>query len=181
MQCCQKVRIMMSKVKVEQASQEEYPAIKRLRLEALQDDPSNFGMSFEEESLLSDDQFKKRFFDEKRLTLVARKDDEIVGMCNIVFRPEIKLRHIAEVYAIYVHPKHRSQGIGNAIMKECIRVIRERPHIIKARLGVIGDNTHARSLYEKFGFRVVGTLKKELYVHRHFFDEVEMELFFDEE
>lgn len=56
------------------------------------------------------------------------------------------------IYDIMVLPTHRGKGVGEALLRHAVRVIRERG-FIETGLMVNSKNRVARSLYEKLGFQ----------------------------
>lgn len=66
------------------------------------------------------------------------------------------------VYALYVHPEYRRQGIARALMLSVEQYIQERPDTVqRAVLSVESKNNEAISLYRSLGYQ---TLKENLTV-----------------
>ena len=91
-------------------------------------------------------------------------------------RPAPRLRHVAEVYAVYVKPSHRGKGIGKALMRRLLDNLKALPQIEKVKLGVTDGNEAAVALYLHLGFEIVGQAKRELQVDGRYFDLYHMEL-----
>ena len=85
------------------------------------------------------------------LFLVCEKDGEVAGyvVCYVVY-DEAAIANVA------VSPKYRRQGIAEAIISELQRRVRQRD-CLTVTLEVRVSNTPAISLYEKLGFKTVGT------------------------
>ncbi len=66
-----------------------------------------------------------------------------------------QVRDCADLEDLYVHPGHRSQGIGIRLMLEAEAIVRHRG-ISKLGLAVDVRNTQAYSLYERLGYRDAG-------------------------
>ena len=141
---------------------------KQLRLVALQNSPESFASSYEDEVLFSDDVWKNRvaaaFERDHAIAFYAETDGVLVGMAGAGWSPKTKLRHVAEVYAVYVKPTHRGKGIGSALMRRLLDELRALPQIEKAKLGVTDGNEAATSLYQRLGFEIVGRAERELQV-----------------
>jgi ribosomal-protein-alanine N-acetyltransferase len=81
---------------------------------------------------------------------VMHEDGRVLGyLCLWEIADELHITNIA------VHPTCRRQGIGRALLRGVLDDARQR----KLRLVVLEvrpSNTEARTLYETFGFRVIG-------------------------
>jgi len=62
-----------------------------------------------------------------------------------------------EIITIGVHPEHRGHGIASALLALMERDL-QKP--VKIFLEVAEDNTAARALYEKHGYKQIGTRPK---------------------
>ncbi len=60
-------------------------------------------------------------------------------------------------------------------MTAALDSIKASQGILKIRLSVIAPQVQAFNLYSHFGFRPIGTAKKELYVNGFYYDEILME------
>ena len=145
-----------------------------LRLEALKNDPIAFGSSYEEEIKISREKWKKKI----KNVLFALSDDEPIGMIVYIFDNKLKTRHIANIFGVYVKKEHRGKGIGKKLVENAISLIRKNKNIIKINICVNPKQKSAVKLYEKYGFKSIGTLKNDLYVNGKFCDELIMEKIF---
>ena len=90
------------------------------------------------------------------LNLVASVGDEIIGWAALGPYREGELRTgDAELYAIYLDPKHVGTGAGRALMQEALRQCAARGHD-RVYLWVVRGNARARRFYEHAGFRADG-------------------------
>src|SRR5262249_60233983 len=89
--------------------------------------------------------------------LVMREDARVVGyLCLWEIGDELHITNVA------VHPEHRRRGVGRALVSGVLDDARTR----KLKLVVLEvrpSNHEARSLYESFGFRVVGRRRGDYY------------------
>ncbi len=85
--------------------------VKQLRLEALLDTPTAFASSYEEEAALPEevwiDRLTTAFERDGNITFFAEVDGALVGMAGANWPARAKLRHVAEVYGVYVAPEMR--------------------------------------------------------------------------
>jgi [ribosomal protein S18]-alanine N-acetyltransferase len=83
--------------------------------------------------------------------LVMLAERALVGyLCLWEIGPELHVTNVA------VHPAWRRRGVARALLAS--ELDRAREHgVTAALLEVRPDNVEARTLYERFGFRVIGT------------------------
>jgi len=90
-------------------------------------------------------------FSGENLILVARVEDKLVGLCwCVLFNPGTGLE--AEVAEVYVDPDFRSQGIGGQLLRQAVRLFRQR-NVTFAAVWTRESNPQAVRLYEEAGFR----------------------------
>lgn len=97
------------------------------------------------------------FYNEIRKTIavsrVAKIDGKVVGyLCANVIIDEGHILNLA------IHPQYRRLAIASSLIKEMIDIMRDsncRSVFLEVRI----SNEQARIMYEKFGFRLLGTRK----------------------
>jgi GNAT superfamily N-acetyltransferase len=96
---------------------------------------------------------------ERRSTLVADADGEIVGFVSIgPARGDGTRPDAGELDAIYLLPDCWGLGIGRALMSEALGELR-RIGFTTAVLWVLADNPRARRFYERGGWRLNGATR----------------------
>jgi L-amino acid N-acyltransferase YncA len=81
---------------------------------------------------------------------------ELVGWaCHGPYREGEVLTPDAELYAIYVHPRHVGQGAGRALLARSVAGCSAAGHG-RVLLWVLKGNDRARRFYERAGFRADG-------------------------
>src|SRR3989344_8640659 len=155
-------------IKVKNLSSARWKDYRNLRLEALRKDPIAFGSSYEEEINLPESEWRKRI----KNTLFAMDGNKAVGMVVHVLGKKQKTKHIANIFGVYVNKKYRGLGIGKKLIEGALFQIRKDRNIIKIDLTVNPKQKEAVKLYKKYGFNIVGVLKKDLFVDKKFYDEV---------
>lgn len=68
----------------------------------------------------------------------------------------LKTGEFLTIHALAVNPLCRHQGVGCFLVRECMKIARQGGYQA-LRLDVVPGNIPARGLYEKMGFRFVGT------------------------
>ena len=96
------------------------------------------------------------FHSNRRLYLVAVKDNEIVGTANFSSFEKPRLAHRAEI-SLSVKQSMWGNHIGTRFMEEIIDFAKNTAKIEIISLEVRSDNERAIALYKKFGFETVGT------------------------
>ena len=158
-----------------------WPEAKRLRLEALRGDPTAFASSYADEEAFGADvwiaRLRSAFKREGNLTVYAQVAGELIGMAGAGWSSKAKLRHVAEVYSVYISPAQRGQGIASQLMRRLLAELSTLPQLEKVCLTVNSAGQPAISLYQRFGFENVGMARRQLYVAGQYYDLLYMERF----
>lgn len=172
---------MMKTVSIITLEPTRWQEAKNLWLEALQQDPTAFGSSYEEEILFDDDVWKTRldtaYRQDGNMTLYAEIEGQLIGLMGAEWSQRINYRHVATIYSVYVTDSMRGHGIGSLLLQTLLDKLATIPQIEKAGLTVTVDQTSAVALYEKFGFQRIGIAEKELKISGHYYDIYHMEKF----
>lgn len=151
--------------------------LSRLRLEALQTEPTAFSRDYEADSRSSPAQWKAWFQErcdgENGLIFVAHARDRLAGMAGVARERTPKLRHSGFIWGVYVRPNYRRQNIGGRLSEACLQWAQEQGMAI-VRLEVNSVNVAAIRLYAACGFRVCGLSPRALHVDGMEYDELMM-------
>jgi len=142
-----------------------------LRLEALGKGPIAFGSSYDEEKNMSEEEWRKRMEN----ALFALSKDRVIGMIVHTYDSKIKRKHIGNIFGVYVMREHRGQGVGKKLIEAVLTEIQKSKDVVKVRLNINPEQKQAVKLYQRYGFKIVGQLKRELHVEGRFYDEFVME------
>ncbi len=111
-------------------------------------------------------------------TLGARHNGKLVGIAS--FKRDgasrRKLRHKGILFRIYVDREYRQMGIARKLIQQVIDRARQIPDLEQLTLTVIPTNKHAKTLYEKFGFRTFASEEKAIKWEGKYFNEDQMKL-----
>lgn len=160
-------------VDVRWISPDQWKIYRELRLDAIRSEPSAFGTSYEEEKDYPEEIWRGRVAN----TLFAFVEGKAVGLIGHVRQSRIKQRHIVNIVSFYVKEDYRGKGIGGQLLNVLLERIRGYNDVTKVSLAVNGTQAPAFNLYSKYGFKVVGELKKELKIGDAYYDELLMDLF----
>ena len=153
------------------------PAFQALRLFALEDAPSAFGSSYEEESRFSASTIEGRLaLRPDRGPFGAFEGDKLVGLVALGRESMKKLSHKVTLWGLYVRPEFRSKGIGRALLVEALALARSVPEVVQVSLRVNAGNAGAIRLYESLGFRAFGREPGSMQINGEFHDEIHMYL-----
>ncbi|MBN2605346.1 MAG: GNAT family N-acetyltransferase [Bacilli bacterium] len=134
---------------------------KSIRLELLQNEPMNFGSSFEEENAFSNQMWIDRLTKKYIHPIGAFDGEELIGIVLLVCNPRAKMKHVATINSMYVKAKYRGQGIANELLQTAIITAREE-HVEKLNLSVVSTNVFAYQLYKRHGFTEYGEEKNAI-------------------
>ena len=92
---------------------------------------------------------------------IAEYRGKVVGQCSVgLVRRNRRFRHRAGLGFVLLKD-YWNLGIGGKMMQECIKWAKEH-NIEQLELEVVTTNEHALKMYKSFGFKIVGTVYKEL-------------------
>ena len=153
-----------------------------LRLEALIENPEAFATSYEEviNKPNSIEQYEQSFAQANHYNFGAFDNEKLIGMVTLLPETKEKLKHKANIFAMYVTPGQRGNGVGKALLEAAITQARKSDGITRVNLTVVSINHGAKRLYQKFGFESFGLEEKALKIKNVYFDEEYMSLSLDE-
>lgn len=153
---------------------EDAQAYKKLRLSALQECPSAFSASYEDEVDRSINDVAARIqpaADGSVCVLGVFRIDDLAGFVAIIHPPRAKLRHNVELAGMYVDPPCRRHGLGRGLLGAAIDHARSIDGVRQIKLGVNATNMAAKALYQSMGFERFGVEPDALNVDGRFYDE----------
>ena len=131
---------------------ENWQSWRRVRLRALQQEPTTFGSTYEREAGFTESDFRVRLAG-SGVAMLALAGNEPVGMGAGLRDVEGWLL----VVSMWVDPGWRGHGVGRRVLDELITWAGHRD--LRVHLDVTLDNAPARAFYERRGF--VGTGRTE--------------------
>jgi GNAT superfamily N-acetyltransferase len=136
-------------VTVREMTMKEWQLLRDTRLEALQDAPDAFGSTYDEETVLAEEDWQHTI--SRGGTFLAyisgAEETEPAGVvCGLQERPgTVELTHM------WVRPQTRGDGVGEALVAAVVDWAIAR-NAASVHLWVFETNVYARTLYERCGF-----------------------------
>ncbi|NKE06947.1 GNAT family N-acetyltransferase [Mesobacillus selenatarsenatis] len=148
-----------------------------LRHEALLQNPEAFSSSYEDEMYYEASDYKQRLDSKFTYTFGAFDENLLVGVVTLVPEGKVKLKHRANIFAMYVTDSQRGKGLGRELVKTAIKQAAELSSVEQIHLTVTSSNEPAKKLYASLGFEPYGVEKNALRIDGTYYDEDLMVLF----
>lgn len=132
----------------------EVEAFRRIRLEALRNEPSSFASSYDDWVSLPIDEWEQRLRDP---VFIAFQDDEPVGIMGLLPQRASKMAHRATIIMVYVRNDQRGSGLAHKLL-DTVSDYALGVGISQLELAVSGDNATAIRFYVREGFSEVGRI-----------------------
>ncbi|MFV5695319.1 GNAT family N-acetyltransferase [Flavobacterium sp. LB3P122] len=125
---------------------------------------------FETQKLWFEDKLEKNL-----PIIVAEFENGAIGFASYgPFRQKIGYQFTVE-HSVYVAQEFIGKGVGKQLLAELIRLAKEQDYHVM--IGAIdAENSGSIAFHEKFGFKVVGTIREVGYKFDHWLDLVFMQL-----
>lgn len=158
---------------VRQLTSQDAAAYQSLRLLALQETPTAFSSSSEQEAGRTLAEIAARVTpaaNGSHCVFGVFADEELAGFLDFVRLQREKLRHCAELSGMYVAPAFRRSGFGRALVNAVIAHARALGGVRQLKLGVNAANRAAVLLYRSVGFTRFGVEPDALCVDGTYYD-----------
>ncbi|HTZ75352.1 MAG TPA: GNAT family N-acetyltransferase [Candidatus Aquilonibacter sp.] len=154
------------------------PVFWHLRMVALQSEPVGFAESTAEHEALGVKGTEARIEagNDENFVMGAFETGQLIGTAGFYREQKEKRRQIGWIWGVFVHPEHRQQGVGRALICSVVEQARGLNGLAAIHITAAIAQTAARKMYGSLGFRVVGTVPGALYVDGKYYDEEMMAL-----
>jgi ribosomal protein S18 acetylase RimI-like enzyme len=150
------------------------PAYQAMRLAGLQEAPTAFSSSFEDESGTPLATIEAELAPGVRNRFGAFDGATLVGIVAVGRESAHKLHHKAFIAAMYVDPACRGKGAGRALMEHAYAFAASLDGVRQVGLGVTAGNAPAVALYESLGFQSYGREPASTFVDGLYHDQILM-------
>lgn len=142
----------MKNIVVRKYSADDIPAMKDIWNEVVDE-----GVAFPQEDELTDGRAREFFAQQTYCGVAADEDGKVYGMYILHPNNVGRCGHIANAsYA--VSSENRGLHIGEKLVRDCIAQAKAHGFGILQFNAVVATNIHARHLYERIGFKQLGTI-----------------------
>jgi ribosomal protein S18 acetylase RimI-like enzyme len=145
----------------------------RLRLEALENEPSAFSSSPEEHYALSLEEVKRRLGSPNGDSFVVGAFDEgsLLGMAGFQREKGPKRKHKGRIWGVYVTSSNRGAGLGRQILQRVLDRVKQIEGVEQVLLSVTSAQVPAMKLYRSLGFEQFGREPRALKLRGDYLDE----------
>lgn len=145
----------------------------------LESDNLTFGEGEFEISFEQEEEFIETISKQKNgLFLVVELNGDIIGNLSFIGGKRPRTSHTGE-FGVSVLKEYWGKGIGSELIKYLIEWAKNNEIISKINLRVRSDNYGAIHVYEKLGFKVEGTITRDLKIKDKYYDCLHMGLEID--
>jgi ribosomal protein S18 acetylase RimI-like enzyme len=138
----------------------EWRQYRELRLEALKDAPLAFEERYSESVEQADEFWQGRVARGASgvgsSLFVAVDAGRFVAKASCFVESEVTEHVSTQIVGVYVTPRHRGNGVAEALLTATIRWAREEPRADRIRLFVMQENERATAFYRRIGFHDTG-------------------------
>ncbi len=132
---------------------DDWESHRDLRLAALLDAPDAFWFTHAEEAADEESDWRERIAN--AWIVQARDADGVLGTAGLGSHWEPERAAVAVLFGMYVAPRGRGRGVGEALVSAVLQEARRRGRS-EVLLEVTSNNPAAQALYERCGFVATG-------------------------
>ncbi|MEO7130239.1 MAG: GNAT family N-acetyltransferase [Dermatophilaceae bacterium] len=156
-------------IRLQQVQPDDWAAHRDIRLEMLQDAPDAFWFTYADEALFEEADWRSSI--EGAWLVQAHDDTGVAGSAGLGSHWEPERAHTATLFGMYVAPRARGTGVGEALVRTVLDEARRRGKD-RVVLEVADINPSAIALYERCGFVRTGLT----HAHPRLTDSLEVEM-----
>jgi GNAT superfamily N-acetyltransferase len=143
-------------VRVRRLGEDDWAALREVRLRALMDAPESFYTTYQDSVALMEADWRTRLRATDKITLLAEVDDQPAGMVTgVPATEEERDPDAALMLAMWVSPESRGRGVADALTAELLTWSREQSYK-RLLLWVYDAAPRAAAFYRRAGFTPTG-------------------------
>jgi RimJ/RimL family protein N-acetyltransferase len=162
-------------MRVRRLTADDAAAWQALRLQALQDAPTAFASSYEEEKDRSLEDICQMLSGNTGAVFGGFAEAALACVASVHRESMRKLAHRGGVWGVYAAPTVRGTGLAREVMRALMVHARDQLQVEFLTLGVNINNAPALRLYESLGFERIGVQRGFLKVNDVLYDEMHMQ------
>lgn len=128
---------------------DDWESHREIRLEMLREAPDAFWFTYADEATFDEADWRERI--EGAWLVQARDAEGVLGSAGLGSHWEPERATVATLFGMYVSPRARGRGVGEALVKAVLDEARRRGKT-EVLLEVTSNNPVAAALYERCGF-----------------------------
>lgn len=145
---------IQSKIEVRKLTEADLESFFRCRLRALQQTPTAFLISYQDELAQGPGRFLKSLGHRgsDRAIFGAVKAGVVIATLAVFKEEQTRINHKAMIWGVHVDQEYRGQGLGGKMIDQAIAFAKNEMKVMNIGLSVETLNESARKLYESRGF-----------------------------
>lgn len=104
-------------VTINRAHPNEWKAFKKIRLEALKNDPKVFSSTYADALEFSDEMWKMIFKDPDSKFFFAKNHSQVIGIARVTFNDSEENPETAVLGSLYINTKYRNKNIASRLIE----------------------------------------------------------------
>lgn len=167
--------ILGNEIAIRSIEADDWEEFCNLRLKALSEEPKAYGISVEDEAGKSDEEWQNlcsdAFHGKGKWFFVAEHEGKLIGMLGATELYGLHMRHQVEICSAFVSSPFRKHGILSELYHQLKSKLEEVPHLEQMIVWVTLHETQvSKYAFEKFGFKLAGTLSKTVKYEDRYYD-----------
>ena len=155
----------MENIKILEASDISVWEYRKLRLEALREEPQAFGSTHKDQADQPIEEWQKwlnNYIEGKKNWMIfAANGNKLIGMVG-AYQTGEKKNDYTQIIAMYVSSEARGKGVSKLLMKRLLEKLTNETSVKEVILDVNVDQVAAVNLYKSFGFNITRSDKLAL-------------------
>jgi RimJ/RimL family protein N-acetyltransferase len=138
---------------------DDMPALRSLRLHALQVEPESFSSTYGSEAAHSPEHWIEKWV-AKNPTAAVFDDANLVAMTRLYVSADTP--DTAELSGDFIVPSHRGRGLYAALLRLCVQKFLQNPALQFLLRGFLPSNNVSRAVSARYGLKDIGTTNAPL-------------------